>query len=82
MPIELYAKKVLWGDQFDPVLSFQLREGFRFCGIMKNYIPEDDESSGNASLIVWLNPDHDPQRPTALQQQQQAQAAGFLEASP
>ena len=65
MPIELYAKKVLWGDFFDPVLSFQLREGFRYCGIMENYLPEDRESSGHASLIVWINPDYDPaQRPT------------------
>ena len=29
MSAELYAKKVLWGDLNDPVLSFQLREGFR-----------------------------------------------------
>ncbi len=43
MPVDLFAKKVLWGDLTDPVLSFQLREGFRFCRIMKNYIPEDDE---------------------------------------
>ncbi|MEO8249136.1 MAG: GNAT family N-acetyltransferase [Burkholderiales bacterium] len=67
MPIELYAKKVLWGDIADPVLGFQLREGFRFCGIMKHYIPEDDESHGNASLIVWLNPHYDPEQPTELQ---------------
>ncbi len=71
MPVELYAKKVLWGDLFDSVLGFQLREGFRFCGIMKNYIPEDDESCGNASLIVWLNPEYDPTKPTVLQQQNQ-----------
>ena len=67
MPVELYTRKVLWGDIIDPVLGFQLREGFRFCGIMKNYIPEDEESGGNASLIVWLNPDFDSAQPTALQ---------------
>lgn len=59
MPPELYAKKVLWGDLVDPVLSFQLREGFRYCGIMPRYIPQDHESLGNAALIVWINPDHD-----------------------
>jgi len=58
---------VLWGDLTDPVLSFQLREGFRYCGIMKNYIPDDHESHGNASLIVWLNPDFDTLKPSALQ---------------
>lgn len=57
MPVELYVKKVLWGDLLDPVLSFQLREGFRFCGIMKNYIPEDHDSCGNAALIAWVNTD-------------------------
>jgi GNAT superfamily N-acetyltransferase len=67
MSVELYARKVLWGDLTDPVLSFQLREGFRYCGIMKNYIADDHESQGNASLIAWINPDYDTSRPTALQ---------------
>lgn len=67
MSVETYAKKVLWGDLTDPVLSFQLREGFRFCDIMDGYIPEDAESLGHAALIVWLNPDHNPEEPTALQ---------------
>ena len=67
MPVELYARKVLWGDITDPVLSFQLREGFRYCGIMQNYLADDHESHGNASLIVWLNPDYDASKPTGLQ---------------
>ena len=65
--VELYAKKVRWGDLQDPVLSFQLREGFRYCGIMSDYLPEDIESCGQASLIAWVNPDYDPARRTALQ---------------
>jgi GNAT superfamily N-acetyltransferase len=67
MPVELYVKKVLWGDLADPVLSFQLREGFRFCGIMSDYLPDDSESCGQASLIAWANPHYDPTRQTALQ---------------
>lgn len=67
MTAEQYAQKVVWGDLTDPVLSFQLREDFRYCGIMKDYLPEDHESCGQASLIVWINPDYDPSRPTALQ---------------
>ncbi|MBX3587680.1 MAG: GNAT family N-acetyltransferase [Ramlibacter sp.] len=78
MSIELYARKVLWGDLFDPVLSFQLREGFRYCGIMKNYLPDDHESSGHASLIVWINPDYDPSQGTALQRA----ASGATESPP
>ncbi len=58
MTAEYYAQKVVWGDFKDPVLSFQIREGFSYCGVMENYIPEDNESCGYASLIVWLNPDY------------------------
>ena len=54
-------------DLVDPVLSFQLREGFRYCGIMPGYLPEDNESCGNASLIVWINPDYDQTQIPALQ---------------
>lgn len=67
MPVELYVKKVLWGDLVDPVLSFQLREGFRFCGIMSDYLPDDVESCGHASLIAWVNSGYQSKRPTALQ---------------
>lgn len=67
MSVELYAKKVLWGDLVDPVLSFQLREGFRYCGIMKSYIPEDHDSCGHAALIAWINPDFNPLQRSALQ---------------
>jgi len=67
MSVELYVRKVLWGDLVDPVLSFQLREGFRFCGIMNDYLPDDTDSCGQASLIAWVNPDYDRKRLTALQ---------------
>lgn len=57
-----YCQRVLWGDIQDPVLSFQLREGFRYCGVIENYIPEDLASAGFASLIVWLNPNYDEKK--------------------
>ncbi|MDD5471266.1 MAG: GNAT family N-acetyltransferase [Sideroxydans sp.] len=66
MPPEEYAKRVVWGDIYDPVLRFQLGEGFNYCGILKGYLPADDDSLGNAALIVWLNPDFDAERPTTL----------------
>jgi len=56
MSAETYAMKVIWGDIADPVLRFQLHEGFQFCGVIKGYLPADVESCGNAALIVWLNP--------------------------
>lgn len=63
---ELYVQKVVWGDLTDPVLSFQIKEGFSYCRIMENYIPEDNQSLGNAALIVWLNPDYEPTHPTII----------------
>lgn len=66
MTAETYAKKVVWGDLNDPVLGFQLSEGFRYCGVIEGYLPEDVESRGYASLIVWLNPHFDPARPSLV----------------
>jgi GNAT superfamily N-acetyltransferase len=63
---EFYAQKVVWGDLSDPVLSFQIKEGFSYCRIMDAYIPEDTESLGNAALIVWLNTDYNPKFPTII----------------
>jgi len=60
----LYAQKVVWGDLFDPVLSFQLREGFNFCGTVEGYLPDDQQSLGHASLIAWLNPRYNKKKPT------------------
>ncbi len=66
MSAEQYAQKVVWGDIHDPVLNFQLREGFDFCGVVNGYIPEDQESRGYAALIVWLNPLFNSKKPTLI----------------
>ncbi len=52
-----YVQKVINGDISDPVLSFQLREGFVVRGILRNYIT-DPKSHNLASLIEWKNPDY------------------------
>lgn len=54
-----YARKVELGELHDPVLSFQLREGFVLRGILSNYI-NDPRSHNYATFIEWLNPDHRP----------------------
>jgi len=65
MSPELYAMKVVWGDIQDPVLRFPLSLGFHYCGIIRDYRPEDADSGGHAALIVWLNPLYAPPRPPA-----------------
>ncbi|MEZ6139640.1 MAG: bifunctional GNAT family N-acetyltransferase/carbon-nitrogen hydrolase family protein [Zavarzinella sp.] len=56
---EEYAARVVAGEIRDLVLSFQLREGFSFRGVMPNYL-RDPRSKNNSSLIEWLNPDYRP----------------------
>jgi len=54
---ESYVEKVKAAELNDPVLTFQLREGFTVRGILRHYIT-DPMSLNNASLIEWLNPDY------------------------
>ena len=52
-----YAHRVINGELHDPVLSFELDNGFKFIKILPNYL--DDVSSLNyASFIEWLNPQY------------------------
>lgn len=53
-PLE-YAIKVIAGELKDPVLSFELDNGFRFIKILPNYL-DDVRSLNYASFIEWLNP--------------------------
>jgi ribosomal protein S18 acetylase RimI-like enzyme len=50
-----YAQRVLKGELRDPVLSFELENGFKFVKILPNYL-NDIRSLNYASFIEWLNP--------------------------
>jgi ribosomal protein S18 acetylase RimI-like enzyme len=50
-----YAEKVIRGEFRDPVLSFELDNGFKFIKILPNYL-DDVRSLNYASFIEWLNP--------------------------
>ncbi len=54
---EEYAERVSEGDLHDPVLSFQLKEGFELRGLLPNYV-RDQRSRNFATLLEWLNPDY------------------------
>ncbi len=54
MPIEEYLHQVIRGERFDPVLSIQLKRGYRIHGVIPDYL--DDASCANYGiLIVWRN---------------------------
>lgn len=60
MSVEEYAHRVVQGEIRDLVLSFQLREGFQFKGVMPHYLT-DKRSHNFSSLIEWINPDYKPE---------------------
>lgn len=55
MPAFEYANKVINGELHDPVLSFELDNGFKFIKVLPEYL-DDIRSQNYASFIEWLNP--------------------------
>ena len=53
-----YAKRVVAGEIYDPVATFQTKCGFDLVTVMPEYIPDDAESKGYASLMEWKNDEH------------------------
>lgn len=53
---EAYVDQVRQKKQRDPVLSFQLHNGFEILGLIPAYLPVDHQSMGYAVHLVWRNP--------------------------
>lgn len=53
---EDYLEQVVAGKIHDPVLRFQLANGFEPARVMHAYLPEDKKSEANAVLMLWRNP--------------------------
>ncbi|WP_343347571.1 GNAT family N-acetyltransferase [Sphingomicrobium sp. XHP0239] len=58
-----YLDKVVSGEIHDPVIRFQLANGFEPIGILKSYLREDSRSMGHAVHMVWRNPYVDRESP-------------------
>lgn len=50
-----YIEKVRCKEIVDPVLSFQLSNGFHVRKVLENYLPGDKESHQYATLLEWTN---------------------------
>jgi len=55
--IEKVAEKVI----YDPILSFQLSNGFTVKRVLKKYLPDDAKSVGYATLLEWDNIFYEPE---------------------
>jgi predicted amidohydrolase/predicted N-acetyltransferase YhbS len=53
---EAYLEQVIAGKLRDPVIGFQVRNGFTPIGVLANYLPIDHESRGYATHMIWRNP--------------------------
>lgn len=51
-----YAQAVADRRLRDPVITFQVRNGFEMIGVLPEYLPSDRESGGYATHMVWRNP--------------------------
>jgi len=54
--VDKYLEMVQQKKIKDPVLGFQLRNGFEILGYFQNYLPYDKESMGYAVHLLWKNP--------------------------
>ena len=54
--VENYIEQVKAKKQRDPVLSFQLRNGFEIIGIIPHYLDADIQSLGYGIHMMWRNP--------------------------
>lgn len=53
-----YIEEVKKHEIFDPVLSFQLANGFHVRKVLTGYLPVDQDSHGFATLLEWVNLDY------------------------
>jgi predicted amidohydrolase/GNAT superfamily N-acetyltransferase len=63
---EEYLSLVQEGKLRDPVIGFQLANGFTPIGVLPKYLPFDEASGGFAAHMVWRNPYVDPSEPPAF----------------
>jgi ribosomal protein S18 acetylase RimI-like enzyme len=56
-----YVNKVAAGELYDKTLTFQIENGFKVLGVLRDYFP-DKLTDGWASLILWENDDYQPEK--------------------
>ncbi len=60
MSVREYIEEVLAQNIYDPVLTFQVKNGFNVIRILTNYLPGDRDSRTYAILAEWNNIEYEP----------------------
>ncbi len=66
LSIHEYLEKVVTKAIYDPVLTFQLANGFVIKRLLSDYLPEDKQSAGYAVLLEWVNLHYSPKKPLRM----------------
>ncbi|MGV6807665.1 MAG: bifunctional GNAT family N-acetyltransferase/carbon-nitrogen hydrolase family protein [bacterium] len=62
MSPQAYIDKVKRKEIYDPILTFQLSNDFEVKRVLRDYLPEDKESHGYATLLEWNNLYYDAEK--------------------
>ncbi|MBU2707125.1 GNAT family N-acetyltransferase [Zooshikella marina] len=57
-----YIEAVKRKEIYDPILTFQLSNDFEVKRVLTDYLPEDEDSKGFATLLEWFNIYYNPRR--------------------
>jgi predicted amidohydrolase/GNAT superfamily N-acetyltransferase len=58
MKVTDYVRAVMDKKIYDPVLTFQVKNDFTIKRIIRDYLPDDDDSCFYATLMEWVNLDY------------------------
>lgn len=61
MTVHEFIDRVIHKEFYDPVLTFQLANGFVLKRIITDYLSSDEESKGYATLLEWVNLQYMPE---------------------
>lgn len=79
MTPQAYIDLVKRKEIYDPILTFQLSNDFEVKRVMKNYLPEDDESHGYATLLEWHNLYYEPKETPLIGAQRSTARIGCVQ---
>jgi len=75
MDVHEYVRKVEDKTLYDPVLTAQLANGFEIRQLIPDYLPSDEDSSGWATHMEWINVDYRPFKKRSIQPVQMVRLA-------
>jgi|TARA_R110002096_G_scaffold168798_7_gene340077 predicted amidohydrolase/GNAT superfamily N-acetyltransferase len=79
MSPQSYIERVKKKEIYDPILTFQLSNEFEVKRVLTDYLPEDKESKGYATLLEWNNLYYDTQKTPLIGAQRTSARIGCVQ---